>query len=177
MTDRVVPRPPRRVGLRTVVAVFSVVTVLALGGLCLDRATERSRAVAAAPKTAAVQHQEASREVQAEIDASGSGVLPGVRDCGLGEPELEPEIITLACANEGTVASGIKWEEYEAEQAEGSGVVQVSGGASGAARTSFPARFVLHSPKNVNGQLAFTSLEVRYTGMTPAGKATETYSI
>ncbi|MEV5505298.1 hypothetical protein [Streptomyces orinoci] len=174
MTDRAAPS---RVSRRSALVVFAVVTVLALGGVWAGRAADRSRTVSEAPKTAAAQREEGDRAADAGSAGGAAGELPGVRDCGFGEPVPEPKIITLTCANSGTVASDIHWDQYGRDQAEGTGVVQVTGGAGGTARTSFPARFTLLAPRIVDGRPAFTSLEVRYTGMTPVGKQTETYSI
>jgi len=126
MADRA---EPRRARMRTVVAVLAVVAVLGLGWawFSLD---DRASAVADAPKTAAAQKSRAPRASQeARVNASPARTLPGVRECGLGEPVIQPEIITLSCADVRMVASGIKWGHYAADGAEGTGVVQVSRGA------------------------------------------------
>ncbi|MFI9718063.1 hypothetical protein ACIHFE_00160 [Streptomyces sp. NPDC052396] len=178
MTDRAAPS---RASRRSALVVFAVVTVLALCGVWAGRAADRSRTVSEAPRTEAAQKAADDREAAAGAGGGaaggGAGELPGVRDCGYGEPVPKPKIITLTCANTGTVASDIHWDEYRQDRAEGTGAVQVTGGAGGTARTSFRARVTLLAPKNVDGQMVFSSLEVRYTGMTPAGKQTETYSI
>jgi hypothetical protein len=175
MADRA---EPRRARMRTVLAIFATVTVLALGWVWFSQARDRASAVADAPKTAAAQRSKAPHASQeAKVDASPAQELPGVRECGLGEPVIEPEVITLTCADVGMVASAIKWRHYARDGAEGTGVVQVSRGTSGAGVTSFPARFRLYSAKNVDGMMAFTGLEVDYTGATPLGESRETYSI
>ncbi|MGI5338192.1 hypothetical protein ACQEVS_12710 [Streptomyces sp. CA-181903] len=179
MTDRAVPR--RRVRARTLLGVSAVVAVLALGGVWLGQGADRANAVSDAPQTArAKKEQQEQRDrttASAEFAPGAAQELPGVRDCGYGELLLEPKIITLSCANGGAVASDIEWDKYGTDKAEGDGVVLVSSGANGSARTSFPARLTLSRPRKVDGMLAFTSVEVRYTGLTPAGKTTETYSI
>ncbi|MEU7044603.1 hypothetical protein AB0A77_26575 [Streptomyces varsoviensis] len=180
MTDRA---ETRRARVRTVLVTFAVVTVVALGGVWLSQVTDRASAVGAAPKTAAAQKSpppEIARKEQPHSPAgteSASAELPGVRDCGAGDPVLEPKIITLACADAGAVASDIKWKNYGAGGADGSGVVLVSGGAKGVAPASFPAAFHLYGAKNVDGKLAFTGLDVEYLGATPSGDAAETYTI
>ncbi|MBH1932846.1 hypothetical protein I5Q34_00810 [Streptomyces sp. AV19] len=174
MTDRAVTRR-RRASVRTLLVIFGGVTVLLLGGLWVGRGVDRASAVSDAPKTEKAQKERADRS--AAVEVGGTGELPGVRDCGYGEPLREPKIITLTCATGATVASDIEWDEYSTDRAEGYGVVQVSSGANGSARTSFPARLTLSAPRTVDGMTAFTSLEVAYTGLTPAGKTTETYSI
>ncbi|ARZ69917.1 hypothetical protein M1P56_03520 [Streptomyces sp. HU2014] len=167
----------RRARPRTVVAVFAAVTAVAFGGVWFSQAQDRASAVSDAPKTAAAQKSKAPRGVgEAKVDAAPAKT-PGVRECGLGEPVVEPEIITLTCADAGMVASGITWAHYALDGAEGNGVVQVSRGANGAGVTSFPARFRLYGAKNVDGKMAFTGLEVDYTGATPLGESRETYSI
>ncbi|MBT2382633.1 hypothetical protein [Streptomyces sp. ISL-11] len=174
MADRA---EPRRASMRTVVAVFAAVAVLGIGCVWFGQ-EDRANAVADAPKTAAAQKSKAPRTSQeARVDASPARAMPGVRECGLGEPVIEPEIITLTCADAGMVASGIKWGHYARDGAEGTGVVQVSRGASGAGVMSFPAHFRLYGAKNVDGMMAFTGLEVAYTGATPLGESQETYSI
>ncbi|MFE7120435.1 hypothetical protein ACFU99_33915 [Streptomyces sp. NPDC057654] len=181
MTDRA---ETRRASRRAVLAMFAVVTVLVLGGVWLGQAADRASAVGAAPKTAAAQKSrpaETQRLEQSHRTADAKSAapveLPGVRDCGAGEPVLEPRIITLACADAGAVASDIKWEHYGADGADGSGVVLVSGGAKGVAPASFPATFHLYGAKNVDGKKAFTGLDVEYLGATPSGDSTETYTI
>ncbi|GAA0330817.1 hypothetical protein [Streptomyces blastmyceticus] len=176
MADRA---EPRRASMRTVLAIFAVVTVLALGGVWLSQAQDRASAVSDAPKTAAAQKSpQPVREVpQDTVEAASPEGLPGVRECGLGSATVEPEIITLNCSNTGMVASGIKWAHYGADGADGRGVVQVSGAANGAASSTYPARFRLYGAKNVDGVLAFTGIDVDYTGATPMGESKETYSI
>ncbi|EME97777.1 hypothetical protein J7W19_11755 [Streptomyces mobaraensis NBRC 13819 = DSM 40847] len=179
MTDRAVPR--RRVRARTLLGMSGAVAVLALGGVWLGQGVDRANAVSDAPQTArAKKEQQEQRDratASADFAPGAARELPGVRDCGYGEPLLEPKIITLSCANGGAVASDIEWDTYAADKAEGDGVVLVSSGANGSARTSFPARLTLSRPRKVDGMPAFTSVEVVYTGLTPAGKTTETYSI
>ncbi|MEV0262159.1 hypothetical protein AB0I49_12515 [Streptomyces sp. NPDC050617] len=179
MTDRAVTR---RASWRAVLATFAVVTVLVLGGVWLGQAADRASAVGAAPKTAAAQKARPSAKKEqthrtADAKSAAPVELPGVRDCGAGEPVLEPKVITLACADAGAVASDIKWEHYGADGADGSGVVLVSGGAKGVAPASFPAVFHLYGAKNVDGKRAFTGLDVEYLGATPSGDSTETYTI
>ncbi|MBB4892191.1 hypothetical protein FHS39_001202 [Streptomyces olivoverticillatus] len=174
MTDRA--EPLRRARMRTVVAIFAGVAVLVVAGVWLGRAADRASVVDEAPKTAAAQKARTGQAAQDSVDESVSRELPGVRDCGVGEPVLEPTIINLDCANSGRVASGIQWDDYAADGAAGSGVVQV-GGANGAAQKSFPVRLKLFGAKNVDGLMAFTALEVTYTGATPTGRSTEMYSI
>lgn len=166
----------RRARPRTVVAAFAAVTAVAFGGVWFSQAQDRANAVSDAPRTAAAQKSKAPRADEAKADAAPAKT-PGVRECGLGEPVVEPEIITLTCADAGMVASGIKWAHYAVDGAEGDGVVQVSRGANGAGVTSFPARFRLYGAKNVDGKMAFTGLEVDYAGATPLGESRETYSI
>ncbi|GAA0468851.1 hypothetical protein ACFQ2B_20315 [Streptomyces stramineus] len=166
----------RRASMRTVVAVLAAVTVLAVGGVWFSQAWDRASAVADAPKTAAAQKSKAPR-AEAQAATRSPQRAPGVRECGLGEPVVEPEIITLTCADAGMVASGIKWDRYAVDGAEGSGVVQVSRGANGAGVASFPARFHLYGAKNVDGMMAFTGLSVDYTKATPLGEPHETYPI
>ncbi|GAA0427720.1 hypothetical protein [Streptomyces luteireticuli] len=180
MTDRAVPRR-RRASVRTLLVIFTGVAVLTLAGVWVGRGMDRASAVSDAPKTAKAQKdrtEQGDRSAAAAFGGeSGPSELPGVRDCGYGEPLQQPKIITLTCATGATVASDIEWDEYSTDRAEGYGVVQVSSGANGSARTSFPARLTLSAPRTVDGMTAFTSLEVAYTGLTPAGKTTETYSI
>ncbi|QSY52497.1 hypothetical protein J3S04_19195 [Streptomyces griseocarneus] len=176
MTDRAVAR---WAGMRTVVAILAGVAVLVLGGVWLANATDRARSVDEAPRTTAAQKSRAAgQESQVEVDDADSREVPGVRDCGVGEPVPEPTIITLDCSTAGRVASGIQWDRYTAAGADGSGVVQVSSGAAGAAAgKSFPARLRLFGPKEVDGLVAFTALEVTYTGATPKGEHTEVFPI
>ncbi|MCC3767229.1 hypothetical protein [Streptomyces sp. UNOC14_S4] len=182
MAERAVSRRAR---VSTVLAVFAAVTVLALAGVWLCQAQDRSGSVSDAPKTAAAQKSpQPIREVPRDTEAEEAKPqeLPGVRECGLGAPVVEPQIITLNCANTGVVASGIKWSHYGADGAEGQGVVQVSvaangAAANGAAPATYPARFRLYGAKNVDGLLAFTGIDVDYTGATPMGESKETYSI
>ncbi|MCA6095805.1 hypothetical protein LE181_27040 [Streptomyces sp. SCA3-4] len=175
MTDRAVARGA---GLRTVVAIFLGVSVLVSGGVWLGDATDRASVVNKAPKTAAAQKSGAGQESQVVLEGSNARELPGVRDCGMGEPVREPTIITLDCNTSGRVASGIRWEAYTADGADGNGVVQVSSGVAGAAAgKSFPARLRLFQPREVDGAVAFTALEVRYVGATPAGESREVLPI
>ncbi|MGW1076826.1 hypothetical protein [Streptomyces sp. NPDC002537] len=176
MADRAVPR---RVSMRTLLAIFAAVTVLALAGVWLGQGQDRANAVSDAPKTAAAQKSpQPLREVpQDTVEEAKPQEPPGVRECGLGDPVVEPKIITLNCANTGMVASGIKWSHYGADGADGRGVVQVSVAANGAAPGTYPARFRLYGARNVDGLPAFTGIDVDYTGATPAGESKETYSI
>ncbi|MGW1197072.1 hypothetical protein ACWD4B_14745 [Streptomyces sp. NPDC002536] len=174
MTDRAARR---WASTRSVLALVLGVVVLGAGGVWLACATDRGSVMGEAPRTAAAQRAFSTQEVQVEVDESAAGELPGVRDCGGGTPVLEPKIITLDCASSGQVASGITWDEYGTGEATGNGVVQVSSGAGGAARTSFPARLRLTGPKRVDGTMAFTALEVTYTGATPTGEAHKVFTI
>lgn len=114
MTDR---ERSRRLRVRTALAAFAAVTVLAAGGVWFGQASDRASAVDAAPKTAAVQ--------DVKEDGKPPSGLPGVRDCGFGTPVSKPHVITLACRDAGTVATGITWKYYGAREAFGAGTVQV----------------------------------------------------
>ncbi|GAU68008.1 hypothetical protein SSP35_06_00920 [Streptomyces sp. NBRC 110611] len=167
MTDR---EGSRWVRGRIALVAFVVVTALAAGGVWFSQVTDRASAVDAAPKTSAVQDGKQA--------AKQSGGLPGVRDCGFGKPEIKPEVITLACADAGMVATGISWEKYGTKDALGVGVVQVQKTAAGAGvDAGFPATFRLYGPKARDGELAFTGLEVTYEGSTPFGDTTEMYNL
>ncbi|MCZ1009727.1 hypothetical protein [Streptomyces lydicus] len=166
MTDR---ERSRRFRVRTALAAFAAVTVLAAGGVWFGQASDRASAVDAAPKTAAVQ--------DVKEDAKPRSGLPGVRDCGFGTPVSKPHVITLACRDAGTVATGITWKYYGAREAFGAGVVQVEKTTGGGADSGFPATFRLFAPKAVDGGLVFTGLEVRYEGSTPLGDTTEMYNL
>lgn len=136
----------------------------------LSQASDRASAVDAAPKTAAVQ------DVKEGAEESKS--LPGVRDCGIGDPEIKPRVITLTCADAGMVATAITWKTYGSRDALGVGVVQVEKTAAGVGTDSgFPATFRLFGPKPVGGRLTFTGLEVTYEGSTPLGDTTEMYTL
>ncbi|MGK5545412.1 hypothetical protein ACSNOH_11865 [Streptomyces sp. URMC 127] len=175
MADRVALRRP---GVRTALAIFAVVTVLAVGGVWYCAAGDRSGVVADAPKTAAAQKSLPPREPEATAeDTAGPREMPGVRECGVGKPVVEPKIITLNCSNAGVVASDIKWDSFGADGADGSGVVLVSGAAGGGSPASFPARLRLYDVTKVDGMMAFTGIEVSYTGATPHAKAKEVYTI
>ncbi|TJZ56010.1 hypothetical protein FCH28_12170 [Streptomyces piniterrae] len=167
MTDRAGARWARG---RTALAAFVVVTALAAGGVWFSQASDRASAVGSAPKTAAVQ----------DVKSPGkpSGGLPGVRDCGMGEPVIKPQVITLACADAGMVATEITWDRYGSQEAEGTGVVQVEKTAAGAGvDAGFPATFRLYGAEPVKGGRAFTGLEVTYEGSTPLGDTTEMYNL
>lgn len=167
MTDRV---RSRWVNGRLALAAFAVVTVLAAGGVWFSQVSQRASAVDAAPKTSAVQ----------DVKSGGkrSGDLPGVRDCGFGAPEVEPQVITLTCADGGMVATAITWDRYGAKSAEGRGVVQVEKTAAGVGTEGgFPATFRLFGVEKVPGGRAFTGLEVTYDGSTPLGDTTEMYNL
>ncbi|MFE0374871.1 hypothetical protein ACFW1M_04640 [Streptomyces inhibens] len=167
MTDR---EGSRWVRGRTALAAFVVVTALAAGGVWFSQAPDRASAVDAAPKTSAVQ--------DVKQDAKQPGGLPGVRDCGFGEPVIKPQVITLTCADAGMVATAITWKKYGSRDALGVGVVQVEKTAAGVGTDSgFPATFRLYGPKSVDGGLAFTGLEVTYEGSTPLGDTTEMYNL
>ncbi|MFF7729625.1 hypothetical protein [Streptomyces sp. NPDC008001] len=175
MADRVAPRRP---GMRTVLAIFAAVTVLVIGGVWFSAAGDRSDTVANAPKTAAAQKSHPARDPQEAKadDTAAPRELPGVRECGVGKPVVEPKIITLNCSNAGVVASDIKWDSFTADGADGSGTVLVSGTAGGSP-ASFPARLRLYDVTKVDGMMAFTGIEVSYTGATPHAKAKEVYTI
>ncbi|MCB5911849.1 hypothetical protein [Streptomyces pinistramenti] len=167
MTDR---DGARRMRGRIALVAFVVVTALAAGGVWFGQSGSRATAVDVAPKTSAVQ----------DVKSSGkpSDGLPGVRDCGSGEPEVKPRVITLTCADAGMVAAAITWERYGAKSAEGRGVVQVEKTAAGGGADSvFPATFRLYGPEPVEGGRAFTGLEVTYDGSTPLGDTTEMYNL
>ncbi|MEU9113457.1 hypothetical protein AB0D04_17155 [Streptomyces sp. NPDC048483] len=167
MTERAGSRWARG---RTALATFAVVTALAAGGVWFSQASDRASAVDVAPKTAA------ARDVKE--DGRESGGLPGVRDCGIGAPAVKPQVITLACADAGMVATAITWDRYGSEEAEGTGVVQVVKTAAGVgADAGFPATFRLYGAKTVDGARAFTGLEVTYEGSTPLGDTTEMYNL
>ncbi|KOG59217.1 hypothetical protein ADK76_16360 [Streptomyces griseoflavus] len=169
MTDRD-REGARRFSGRTALATFVAVTALAAAGVWFSQAADRASAVDAAPKTSAV------RDVKGAAKATGG--LPGVRDCGFGEPEIKPKVITLTCADAAMVATGIVWERYGAAEAEGKGVVQVEKAAAGAGTDAgFPATFRLYGAKTVDGARAFTGLEVTYEGSTPLGDSTEMYNL
>ncbi|MFC5149092.1 hypothetical protein [Streptomyces aureoversilis] len=175
MADRVAPRRP---GMRTALAIFAAVTVLALGGVWFSQAEERSGTVADAPKTSAAQKAHPARDTpEATPETLAPREMPGVRECGVGRPVVEPKIITLNCSNAGVVASDIKWDSFSADGADGSGVVLVSGAAGGGSPASFPARLRLYDVTKVDGMMAFTGIEVSYTGATPHAKAKEVYTI
>lgn len=175
MTDR--PGSHRLTG-RAALVVFAVVTVVAAVGVWWGQASGAEAEVGAAPRTAAAQQVSAGTGRE---PASGepSGGLPGVRDCGFGAPEVRPEVITLACADAGVVATGISWQAYGADGATGTGVVQVERTAAdgGGPTAGFPATFRLSGARTVDGARAFTALSVRYEGSTPFGDPTETYSL
>ncbi|MEV0370749.1 hypothetical protein AB0I10_13110 [Streptomyces sp. NPDC050636] len=167
MTDRAGARWARG---RIALAAFAVVTALAAGGVWFSQASDRASAVDAAPKTSAAQ----------DVKSAGkpSGGLPGVRDCGFGEPQIKPQVITLTCADVGMVATAITWERYGSQEAEGRGVVQVEKTAAGVGTDSgFPATFRLYGAEPVKGGRAFTGLEVTYEGSTPLGDTTEMYNL
>ncbi|MGD3111109.1 MULTISPECIES: hypothetical protein [unclassified Streptomyces] len=167
MTDREGSRWRRG---RTALVAFVVVTALAAGGVWFSQASERASAVDAAPKTSAVQ--------DVKSDGQPTAGLPGVRDCGIGEPEIKPRVITLTCADAGMVATGITWTRYDSEEAEGKGVVQVEKTAAGVGTDSgYRATFRLYGAKEVDGARAFTGLEVTYEGSTPLGDTTEMYNL
>ncbi|MFF4955134.1 hypothetical protein ACWC2K_18835 [Streptomyces chattanoogensis] len=167
MTDRAGSRWARG---RTALTAFAVVTVLAAAGVWISQSADRASAVGAAPKTAAVQG--------VKVDGKGSGGLPVVRDCGIGDPAIKPQVITLSCADAGMVATAISWDRYDSREAEGTGVVQVQKTAAGAGTDSgFPATFRLYGVRTVGGARAFTGLEVRYEGSTPLGVTTEMYKL
>ncbi|WP_407286691.1 hypothetical protein [Streptomyces sp. BP-8] len=167
MTDR---EGSRWVRGRTALLAFVGVTALAAGGVWFGQAPDRASAVDTAPKTSAVQ--------DVKEDAEEARGLPGVRDCGIGEPEIKPQVITLTCADAGMVATAITWRKYGSRDALGTGVVQVVKTAAGAgADAGFPATFRLFGAKPVDGRLAFTGLEVTYEGSTPLGDTTEMYNL
>ncbi len=154
---------------RTALVAFALVTAVAAGGVWWSQGSDRASAVDAAPKTSAVQ----------DVKSPGkpSGGLPGVRDCGIGEPQIKPQVITLTCADAGMVATAITWERYGSREAEGTGVVQVERTAGAGADAGFPATFRLYGPEPVAGGRAFTGLEVTYEGSTPLGDTTEMYNL
>ncbi|MFE7318790.1 hypothetical protein ACFU7T_37690 [Streptomyces sp. NPDC057555] len=167
MTDREGARFRRG---RTALVAFLVVTALAAGGVWFSQASDRASAVDAAPRTSAVQG--------VKSDGRPTGGLPGVRDCGIGEPEIRPRVITLTCADAGTVATGISWDRYDAQEAEGRGVVQVEKTAAGVGTdVGYRATFRLYGAKEIDGERAFTVLEVTYEGSTPLGDTTEMYNL
>ncbi|WP_438487791.1 hypothetical protein [Streptomyces sp. S186] len=173
MTDREGARFRRG---RAALVAFVVVTALAAGGVWFSQASQRASAVDAAPKTSAVRDVKSDGEVKA--GARPTGGLPGVRDCGIGEPEIRPRVITLTCADAGMVATGITWERYDADEAEGHGVVQVEKTAAGVGTDAgYRATFRLYGAKVVDGARAFTGLEVTYEGSTPLGDTTEMYNL
>ncbi|MFH8573432.1 hypothetical protein [Streptomyces sp. NPDC017993] len=154
---------------RTALATFALVTAVAAGGVWWSQGADRASAVDVAPKTSAVQ------DVKSPGKPSGS--LPGVRDCGRGEPEIKPQVITLTCVDVGMVATAITWERYGSREAEGTGVVQVERASGAVADAGFPATFRLFAPETVPGGRAFTGLEVTYEGSTPLGDTTEMYNL
>ncbi|MGG2462769.1 hypothetical protein ACO0M4_23620 [Streptomyces sp. RGM 3693] len=167
MTDREEARWRRG---RTALVAFVVVTALAAGGVWFGQASDRASAVDAAPKTSAVQ--------DVKSDGRPTEGLPGVRDCGIGEPEIRPRVITLTCADAGMVATAITWDRYDADEAEGRGVVQVEKTAAGVGTDAgYRATFRLYGAKEVDGARAFTGLEVTYDGSTPLGDTTEMYNL
>ncbi|MFI9046714.1 hypothetical protein [Streptomyces sp. NPDC053427] len=167
MTERAGSRWARG---RTAVAAFVLVTVLAAGGVWFSQASDRASALDTAPRTAAVQ--------DVKEDVQDQGGLPGVRDCGIGDPQVKPPVITLACADAGMVATAITWDRYGPGEAEGTGVVQVGEKAARVATDSgFPATFRLYGVKTIDGARAFTELEVTYEGSTPFGDMTEKYDL
>ncbi|MEU7634576.1 MULTISPECIES: hypothetical protein [unclassified Streptomyces] len=167
MTDREGARWRRG---RTALLAFVVVTALAAGGVWFGQASDRASAVDAAPKTSAVQ--------DVKSDGQPTEGLPGVRDCGIGEPEIRPQVITLTCADAGMVATAITWDRYDADEAEGRGVVQVEKTAAGVGTDAgYRATFRLYGAKEVDGARAFTGLEVTYEGSTPLGDTTEMYNL
>lgn len=167
MTDRAGARWARG---RLALAAFVVVTALAAGGVWFSQASHHESAVDVAPKTSAV------RDVKPAGKPSGG--LPGVQDCGRGEPEIRPQVIQLTCADAGMVATAITWEQYGSQEAEGRGVVQVEKTAAGVGTDSgFPATFRLYGAEPVEGGRAFTGLEVTYEGSTPLGDTTEMYNL
>ncbi|MGK5728667.1 hypothetical protein [Streptomyces sp. URMC 124] len=175
MADRVAPRRP---GMRTALAIFVAVTVVALGCVWFSQAQDRSGTVGDAPKTAAAQRALPARDTpRAMPETVAPTEMPGVRECGVGTPVVEPKIITLNCSNAGVVASDIKWDSFSADGAAGTGVVLVSGASGGGSPASFPARLRLYDVTKVGGMLAFTGIEVSYTGATPHAKAKEVYTI
>ncbi|MFK0291289.1 hypothetical protein ACIQU6_12540 [Streptomyces sp. NPDC090442] len=167
MTDREAARFRRG---RTALVAFVVVTALAAGGVWFSQASDRASAVDAAPRTSAVQDVKSA--------AGPTEGLPGVRDCGIGEPEIRPRVITLTCADAGMVATGITWDRYDGKEAEGRGVVQVEKTAAGVGTDAgYRATFRLYGAKEVDGARAFTGLEVTYDGSTPLGDTTEMYNL
>ncbi|GAA3176794.1 MULTISPECIES: hypothetical protein [Streptomyces] len=172
MGDRV---GARRMGWRTAVPVGAVLLLLLAAGAWGVQAGRHASAVDVAPQTSAARQRPAPGQAPQKATAGG---LPGVRDCGFGEPEVEPQVITLTCADSGMVATGIVWERYGRTSAEGRGVVQVEKAAAGTAGDAvFPARFRLYGVRTVEGGRAFTGLEVTYDGSTPMGDTTEMYSL
>lgn len=161
----------RRLGGRSALVAFVVLTLLAAAGVWFSQAGRCATAVGSAPKTAAVQ--------DVKVAGKPSGGLPGVRDCGFGEPAVKPKVITLTCADAGLVAGGIVWRRYGLDEAVGTGVVQVerASAAGGGPAAGFPATFRLYGVREIEGARAFTELEITYEGSTPFGDTTEKYPL
>ncbi|RII08670.1 hypothetical protein DSC45_33020 [Streptomyces sp. YIM 130001] len=159
-------RPQRR-GVRVAVCA-GVAVVLVVGSAWALRTALSPDAVAPAPKSAAV---------ATEIPTASSHPLPGVRDCGIGEPVTKPTTLTLTCADASMVAAKLTWQTYTRDTAAGTGQVQVSGQGSGGAGGVYPARFELLNVRNVEGRTVFTGLDVTYTKATPFGDRTESYNL
>jgi hypothetical protein len=49
--------------------------------------------------------------------------VPGLKDCGLGKPEVRPKTLIIACADAGIVAEGLTWSVWGASGASATGII------------------------------------------------------
>jgi eukaryotic-like serine/threonine-protein kinase len=107
-----------------------------------------------------------------------SGVVKVIADCQ--NPAYEPTTIILACADGGITATQISWTSWGATSATGTSVIQANlcnPNCAQGTMGSFPANITLSSVTSGSGGGLFSTLTAVFTGASPTGSPTQTFSI
>ncbi|HEX5115724.1 MAG TPA: transglycosylase SLT domain-containing protein [Pseudonocardiaceae bacterium] len=100
--------------------------------------------------------------------AMGTSASPAVRACGLGAAQARPARMILACADGDMVASQLRWQSWNAQEA--SATATVTWQANTARRGDTSADITLSDPVlEADGETLFTTLTMHVTGTTPVG--------
>ncbi|GAA1078762.1 hypothetical protein [Tsukamurella spumae] len=95
----------------------------------------------------------------ASASATPAAPLPSVRDCA-GKPTIRPTTIVLTCGDANLRLDGIRWHEWDAQEAVGYGTLRENTCRPNCARgttVSKPVGITLHSPVGAAHQRHFTT--------------------
>jgi hypothetical protein len=138
-------------------------------------------AIVCAATSGLAQAQPARAAVTRPAAVIGTKAKPAVEDCGLGQPEIRPRSLTLACADAGTLGVKLVWSKWTATGAYATGTETwntcVPYCAASKTWDKTQANFTLSNPVKTSAGWLFEKLVVHITGKAPKDMdRTVTYS-